>query len=274
MTLVHALILGLIEGITEFLPISSTAHLIVASKMLGLNEISPFFTIVVQLGALCAVVLYFWKKLWLIAKDTLSYLQQLGTGKIKPSEQNLPVGLSITMASLPIFVVGFLLRHQVDRLHNSLFLIALTSIAVAVLLYAAQKSAAAQDKKVTARNIISMGLYQVLALFPGTSRSGIVIAGGLFEGLSFKQALEYSFLMSVPALGVAGLYELIQAVEIKPDAALLQMTAVATLVAFISALAVIHGLLKWVRKIGFTPFVLYRIVFGIVVLWLEFALHN
>lgn len=274
MTIIQAIILGLVEGVTEFLPISSTAHLIVVQRLMGITQTSAFFDVVVQLGALLAVIVYFWRTLIKLAQESLKYLTDVSQGKVKPAADNLPQGLSVLVASLPVFVVGFVLRHKVEALHDSFTLIAATSIVVAFILLIAQKRAAKTEKPVTAKNLIVMGLYQVLALLPGTSRSGIVISGGLLEGLSFKQAIEYSFLMSIPSLGVAGVYELYSAIKTHPSSEIVTATGVATLVAFLSALVVVATLLKLVRRLGFTPFVIYRILFGLFALWFGFNFHN
>ena len=149
-------------------------------------------------------------------------------------------------------------------------MIAFMSIAVALLLAVAQLVAGKnKDKTVTPKNLLAMGLYQTLALIPGTSRSGITVAGGLFEKLSFQQALEYSFFMSIPALGAAGLYELLSALKEHPSRELIIGTLIATVISFLSALGVIHFLLIWVKKIGFLPFVVYRIAFGIAILFIH-----
>lgn len=269
MTIIQALILGLVEGVTEFLPISSTAHLIVVSKVIGISSPSVFFDTVVQMGALGAVVVYFWKKLLLFAAETMRYLSSVMHGRERLSPSNMPMGMSIAIASIPVLFAGFILRDSIEFIHNSLPIIAGMSIFVGVFLVIAQgRSSKNVDHTVNTKNLIAMGLYQVLALIPGTSRSGIVIAGGLFEGLSFTQALEYSFFMSIPALGAAGVYQILSNYQGLSQEIYIA-TAVGTLVSFVSAFTVIHFLLTWVRKIGFLPFVIYRIFFGIAILFLR-----
>lgn len=264
----QAILLGLIEGITEFLPISSTAHLIVSQRLMGIASPSLFFDTVVQLGAVLAVVIYFRKTLFVLARDSVHYIASQMGKKPNITIDDVPKGISILFASLPILVVGFLLRDYIKYAHDSMILISLTSILVGVLLAVAQNQAKfAIERKVKTRALVSMGIFQVLALIPGASRSGTVIAGGLIAKLSFRQALEISFLMSIPSLGVAGLYQLSSVLGNSPSNHELQMTLVATTVSFICALLVIHFLLKVVRKIGFTPFIIYRILFGIFVLF-------
>lgn len=267
MTTFQAIILGLVEGITEFLPVSSTAHLLVLQKAFALSSPSLFFDVVVQLGALGAVIVYFHKKILQLSRDAFTYLFNVSQGLITVTPANLPLGLTILVASIPVFIFGFLLRRQIEMLHTSMLVIAFMSIVVGLLLAYAQKQSQKEGKQIRPKNIIAMGLYQILALIPGTSRSGIIIAGGLFEGLSFSQALEYSFLMGIPSLGGAGLFELISAAKEGVSQTLLFPTLLATVVSFVSAMIMIHFLLKWVRKSGFMPFVYYRILFGIVALF-------
>jgi undecaprenyl-diphosphatase len=269
MTIIDALLLGIVEGITEFLPVSSTAHLIVAQRLLGLDP-SVFFTTVIQLGAIAAVIVYFHKKLWKLALESLRFMLAVGQQKVKVTPDNLPLGLTILVASLPVFIVGYVLRHSIEGIHNSLSLIALTSIGVGIILWFAQRRAArVHNTHIRAQDIITMGFYQILSLIPGTSRSGIVIAGGLLSGLSFATALEYSFYMSVPALVGAGVYELVSMNQLALSQEIVTATILATCVSFVSALLMIHLLLSVVRRVGFTPFIIYRILFGIGILFLR-----
>lgn len=270
MTLIQAGFLGLVEGVTEFLPVSSTAHLIVVQRVMGIASPSLFFDTVVQLGALGAVIVYFRKKIVLMIQEVAIFFGKMQKGTMHVSQESLPIGLSVLIASVPVLVVGFLLRKKIESMHESLPIIAFMSIAVGLFLaYTQYRSKHQDDNRVTTKNLFVMGLYQILALIPGTSRSGIVIAGGLFERLSFKQALEYSFFMSLPSLGAAGFYELLSSLKTHPGGSLFFLTSIATLVSFISALGVIHSLLTWVKKIGFMPFVVYRIIFGIGVLFIR-----
>lgn len=264
MNLFQTIFLGLVEGVTEFLPVSSTAHLLLVQRFFGITSPSLFFDVIVQLGAIAAVVVYFHKKLWRLSVEAVMYVQDLAAGKITVTPENLPIGLSLLVATLPIFFIGFILRKKIAVIHESMLIIAIMSIAVGLFLAWAQTRARKEAKVITSRNILVMGLYQVLALIPGTSRSGISVAGGLFDGMTFSQALEYSFLLGVPALTGAGIFELLSALKDGVDSAIVVPTLIATLIAFVSALVVIHFLLKFVKKVGFMPFVIYRILFGIV----------
>lgn len=263
MNVLQSIILGLIEGFTEFLPISSTAHLIVAQKLMGLGEVNEFFTTVVQLGAILAVIVYFFGKIRKLFLDLVVYAK-------KPAGQSIPIAIWLLIATMPVLVIGFLIRHKISSIHNSIPLIAFMSIAIGVVLAIAQWYSKRKKTNLlpTHYQLLSMGLWQVLALLPGASRSGTVIAGGLFAGLSFQDALEYSFLLSIPALLAAGGFELLSAIKTPPTSDVLMMTAVAFVVAFIAALVSIKFLLASVRKLGFLPFVVYRIIFGILILFL------
>lgn len=269
MNLFQSVLLGLVEGITEFLPVSSTAHLLVFEKIFGIDEPSLFFNTVVQLGALGAVAVYFRKRLMELFIATINFLVRTVRGEQEISVANLPTGLNILIATLPVFIVGFLAKDLIRTFHQSSFLIGVTSITVAALLWYAQRIVKQRpNSRIGARELLTMGMYQILALVPGVSRSGIVMVGGLMQGLSFERVLEYSFLMSLPALGGAGIFELISVVGQDLPQELLVSTLVASVVAFASALVAIHFLITLVRRAGFMPFVIYRLFFGIFVLML------
>ncbi len=263
MTILQSIILGLIEGFTEFLPISSTAHLIVAQKLMGLGEVNEFFTTVVQLGALAGLIWFERRKLLEIISELLSSLKDFSSFT---KSRTFAIGI----ATIPVLIIGFLVRKHVHELQNSIPLIAFMSIAIGIVLFAAQKMAGKEPKeKVGLKALFVMGCFQVIAIIPGTSRSGITAAGGAFQKMTLPQALEYSFLLSIPALLAAGGFELLSAMKSHPSGDVLMMTLIAFAVAFISAILSIKFLLASVRKVGFAPFVIYRILFAIAILiWL------
>jgi len=266
MNFIQAIILGLIEGCTEFLPISSTAHLIVAQKLMGLGQVNEFFTTVVQLGALGGLIYFEREKIVSILTELFASIKQISNDKFLITKTR---GFALGVATLPVLVVGFLVRKHISQLQNSIPLIAFMSIAVAFVLYAAQRFAGKERKeKVGIKELFIMGVFQVLAIIPGTSRSGITAAGGAFQKMTLAQALEYSFLLSIPALLAAGGFEMLSAIKTHPTGDILMMTGIATIVAFISAIISIKFFLDTVRKVGFMPFVIYRIIFGIAVLLL------
>lgn len=260
MTIFQALILGFIEGITEFLPVSSTAHLIVAQKLFGLGVVNQFFTVVVQLGAIAGLIVTERVKLSEIIREMVR-----SNGQIQKTQ-----GFSLAVATLPILIVGFLVKDQIDVVQNNLNIIAFMSVAVGVLLLIAQRQAGKIPKpNCGIRHIFMMGLFQVVSLIPGTSRSGITAAGGAFQGMSLSQALEYSFLLSIPALLAAGGYEIFKTIGTPIDSALIVPTVIATIVAFISSMIAIEGLRRIVRTVGFTPFVIYRFFFAAMILFIK-----
>ncbi len=260
----QAIILGLIEGITEFLPVSSTAHLIVAQKLLGLATINEFFTVVVQLGAIAGLIVAEREKLIEICRELLNSFQS-PVQKV-PKTQAYVLGL----ATLPVLIVGFFIKDYVQSIQSNLLLIAFMSIAIGIVLLFAQKLAGKVEKKnVKTSNIFIMGLFQVISLIPGTSRSGITAAGGAFQKMTLSQALEYSFLLSIPALLAAGGYELVKFVGSPIDTAIIAPTVIATVIAFFSSIVAIDWLRKIVRKLGFTPFVIYRFLFAVVIFFIK-----
>jgi undecaprenyl-diphosphatase len=139
MTFFQAIVLGLVEGVTEFLPVSSTAHLLVAERLMGNVVPSIFFNTVVQLGALGAVIVYFHTRIIVLVRDSIEYLNKAMAGEIKPSPSSLPTGINILVASLPIFLVGFIFRNQIEGLHNSMLVISMSSIFVAIFLWYGQR---------------------------------------------------------------------------------------------------------------------------------------
>ncbi len=265
MTIFQAIILGIVEGITEFLPVSSTAHLIIGQKLLGITDVSEFFTAVVQIGALGGLLVAERKRLWEMAiklADTRKAAQ-----KKKAFIENEIVHLAL--ATIPVLIVGFFVKDYLDTIYNNPGLIACMSVGVGLVLLVAQHVAAKQAKGwVSGKDIFVMGLFQVISLIPGTSRSGITAAGGAFQKMSLPQALEFSFLLSIPALAMAGGYEILKFVLHGVESDMIVPTIVGTLVSFVAAIIGIEFLRASVKKLGFTPFVIYRFFFAAVILFL------
>ncbi|MBP9700582.1 undecaprenyl-diphosphate phosphatase [Candidatus Woesebacteria bacterium] len=260
MTLLQAILLGFIEGITEFLPVSSTAHLLVAQRLLGISDPSEFFTVVVQLGAIAGLIVSEYSVLKTIILEFLQTTSQ--PQKIKDT-----MLVKLAVGSVPIVVVGFLLKDTIASFHSNFLLIAFMSVVVGVFLLIAQRMAGKKEVLVGHQRLFIMGLFQSIALLPGTSRSGITAAGGMVQGMNLSQALEYSFLLSIPALLLAGLYEMISLRGTALEPGLLELTALASIVAFGCAIVSISFLRKSVRRVGFLPFVLYRFAFALFILF-------
>jgi undecaprenyl-diphosphatase len=264
MDYLQAVILGIVEGLTEFLPVSSTGHLTIAEKLLGLQVDDPAvtaYTAVIQMGAILAVVVYFWTDIWRIAKAWVH-------GLVKPElrgQRDHRMGWYIIVGSLPIGIVGLLAKDLITGPLRSLWVVAGALILwSAVMLYAERRGRQTRDEKdLTMRDAVVVGLVQCVALVPGVSRSGATISTGLLVGLDRVAATRLSFFLSIPALLAAGLYELKDALG--GDIGLGQ-TIVGTVVSFVVAYASVAWLLRFVAGNSIGKFVPYRVALGVVLL--------
>lgn len=261
MTLLHSALLGLIEGICEFLPVSSTAHLIVAQKLLGQRAVDEAFTVIIQMGAIGALM---WR-----LKDELIVLTGEFFRAVSTPKKIIRTKLSIiTIASIPTLILGFFLKDNISLLHGNLTLIAVMSIGIGgVLAYAESVAKNHNGSTIGPKDVLRMGVWQILALIPGTSRSGITTASALFAGVDRKSALEWSFYLSMPTLLIATLYEMAKTISTHSVRALFAPhILIGTLIAYVSAYYSIPLLRRIVAQHGFLPFVFYRILFGVAVL--------
>ena len=257
--LVKAAIMGIVEGLTEFLPVSSTGHLILAGHLLGLHsERDKVFEIAIQTGAILAVILVYWAKI----RDTLRAL---------PTErQAQQFALNVLVAFFPAVVLGLALGAAIQE---HLFTPTVVAVALIVGGFFILWAEGRQHAKVRIHEVeqmrwtdaLKVGLVQCLALLPGTSRSGATIIGGMFLGLSRKAATDFSFYLAIPTLVGAGVYSLFKE-RAHLSAEDVPMFAVGLVFSFISAWLCVRWLLRYISSHTFTPFAWYRIVFGIVVL--------
>jgi undecaprenyl-diphosphatase len=263
-SILDSFVLGVVEGLTEFLPVSSTGHLTIAEKMLNLpidDKGVTAFTAIIQMGAIAAVLVYFFK-------DIIRIISGWGRGLVKAEVRgsfDYRFGWFVIWGSLPIAIVGFLARDLISGSLRSLWVVAIALIAwSAVMVFA--ESRATQSRKETQTTLIDVlviGLVQCIALVPGISRSGATISAGLFRGLDRVAATRLSFFLSVPALVGAGLYELKDAVkESVPVGSLVIGTAMSFVVAYVS----IAWLLRFVAGHPISYFVPYRLVVGAVLI--------
>jgi len=271
LNILEAIVLGLIQGITEFLPISSTGHLTVAGKLM--NLISPAhpeewtsFIAVIQLGTLLAVLIYFRKDIVNIVKNFLS--ENLSQRK-KYSNQSLnaKLGWLIIIGTIPVVIIGLGFKNIIEgNLTKDLYIIASSLIGLAIILAIAEKTAKFKKelKDVTILDSIIIGIAQCFALIPGSSRSGTTITAGLFMGLDRETAARFSFLLSIPAVLASGLLELYESIPYLNSALVVNMI-VSTVVAAISGYLAIDFLLKYLRKNSTFAFVYYRIALGILI---------
>jgi len=272
MSLAYAILLGIIQGLTEFLPISSTAHLTIAGKLLGLvNPNRPdewtAFIAVIQLGTMAAVVIYFFKDLIHItakffsdgAKFISSPASGLGEAKM---------GWYIILGTIPVAVIGLTLRKIVEgALTKSLTVIGTSLIVLALILWLAERLGSRQKQmsEVTWLDSLIIGVAQSLALIPGSSRSGTTITAGLFLGITREDAARFSFLLSVPAVFASGMLEMYEMRHFMGDLGLLNVV-VATLVSGIVGYASIAFLLRYLRTHTTYVFIFYRLALGILLL--------
>ena len=253
MDTLQLILLSVVQGLTEFLPVSSSAHLVLLSEFLGEEDQGIIFDVGVHFGTLMAALVYF-------RSDLKKMIINLGSHKFLSKENNLTANLII--AVLPILLLGFLLRDFVNlNLRNS-EVIAYATIIFGILLYTAQLRKGKEDlDSVNLKQALIIGLFQCLALIPGTSRSGITITAGLFLGLSATAASRFSFLLAIPTIGAIALAELIRVsfIDIMDNGVEL---SIALIISFLVAYISIDMFLKLIDRIGFTPFVIYRLLLG------------
>lgn len=260
MQLLEAIILGLVQGLTEFLPISSSAHLRILGEFLpGAEDPGAAFTAITQIGTEAAVVLFFWRDIVRIVSRWFASL----SGKIPRNDPDAKMGWLIIIGSIPIVVLGLLFQDQIETTFRSLWLIAATLIVFGILLGVADWVGSKRRKlsDLTVGHGILYGLAQALALIPGVSRSGGTITMGLFLGYERAAAARYAFLLAIPAVFGSGFYQLFKSWG-EPAVFTLGETLVATVVAFLVALGVIAFLMSWISKHSFLPFVIYRLFLG------------
>ncbi|MDH5190647.1 MAG: undecaprenyl-diphosphate phosphatase [Gammaproteobacteria bacterium] len=261
MELLEIIILGLIQGLTEFLPISSSAHLILVPVVTGWPDQGLAFDVAVHIGTLMAVVFYFRKDIRQISKE---WACSLVTRKSTPMSR---LGWGVLFGTIPVGLAGLFVNNFVGDELRSPHVIAIASIAFGLLLWVTDKLAVHkyETHQMGWKDVLFIGCAQALALIPGTSRSGITITAGLFMGLTRQAAARFSFLLSIPVIVLAGGLKMKELIEVgngvQWDAIIL-----GTLISGVSAWLCIHYFLKLLDKIGMGPFVLYRIVLGVVLL--------
>jgi undecaprenyl-diphosphatase len=263
----QAIVLGIVQGLTEFLPVSSTAHLRIVPAFCGWDDPGSAVTAVVQLGTMAAVLIYFRDDLWRIARTWFLSLRQ---PELRPA-LDARMGWYIGLGTVPIAIFGFLFRNQIESGGRDLYLIGSMLIAAGfVLLYAEHVARRTRDlTQITARDATVIGFAQACALVPGVSRSGATITGGLFLGFDRESAARYSFLLSIPAVVLSGLFEARKIGEAGGAGAV--PTIIATLLAFVVGYASIAWLLRYVTSHSMTVFVIYRVALGALVIILTAA---
>lgn len=259
MTYLQAIILAVIEGITEFLPISSTGHMIIASSAMGIADDSfvKAFEVIIQFGAILSVLVLYWKR---FLPDWNFYKK-------------------LFVAFLPTAIIGFAMKHFVEQLLGSVEVVAWSLILGGFVLiwsdriFAPLHSTGRTTKDLTYKDSVKLGLFQSIAMIPGVSRSGATIMGGLFLGMNKKEAAEFSFFLAVPTMAAATLYKVLKIYKtIEMDQ--ISVLLVGCLVAFIVAMIAIKFFIGIVTRFGFRGFGYYRVVLGVIILILIYTGHN
>jgi len=264
----ESIVLGIVQGLTEFLPISSTAHLRIVPAFLGWEDPGAAFTAVTQLGTMAAVLLYFREDLWRIARAWTRSLRDRSA-----RDQDARMGWYIILGTVPIAIFGLAFRHQIEDGARDLYLIATALIVMGLVLLAAERVGTRERgvEDLDLRDGVAMGLAQALALVPGVSRSGATISAGLVLGLDRTTAARFSFLLSVPAVVLSGAFEMRDFLGEGDDRTGVPGLMVATLLAFVVGYASIALLLRFLASHSTYVFVGYRLVLGTVVLGLAAA---
>ena len=264
-TTITAILLGIVEGLTEFIPVSSTGHLILASEIFGYDaEVWKVFNVVIQLGAILAVVVQYWRTFWAV-----------GTGLLRLEPISLVFLRNILLGFLPSAVLGLLLKDYIDILLGSPMVVGwalvLGGIAILAIEKIAKPGPASGVGQLPAKQALGVGLFQCISMVPGVSRSGATIMGALAMGIERRTAAEFSFFLAIPTMMGATTLELWDARD-----ALMAGTgpvgwseiAIGFAVSFVVALAVIRLFVAYVSRAGFAPFAWYRIAAGLLAIWL------
>lgn len=257
----HAFWLALIQGLTEYLPISSTAHLVLVPPLLGWRDPGLFFDVATNTGTLLAIIIY-------LRREIVQLLGAWGrslTGRGLDREGRL--AWAVLWGTIPVAVAGLVFAHAVETWLRSPIIIAVASIGFGALLWWADRRATGRRSEydVRAWDVVVIGVAQALALIPGTSRSGITMTAGLAQGLSRTSAARFSFLLAIPVSVLAGAFDALHLLT-NPQTVPWPAFGFAALVSFVSGYAVIDLFLKFVERIGYAPFVVYRVLLGLFLL--------
>jgi undecaprenyl-diphosphatase len=268
MNLFHALLLGLIQGLTEFIPVSSTAHLLIAQKLLGIPATDAMFSflVIVQLGTIVSLIVFFWKDLLVLVRAFFA----------KPfSSQENRLAWYIIIATIPALLAGYLLKDVIETLFKTPLLQAATRLLAAAVLLSLAEWLSKKNRPLAAMtwlDALVIGLFQVLAFVPGASRSGTTISGGMFRGLDRPSAARFAFLMSVPVMLAAGGYEMLDVIQKPGLSSFLPAIAVGFVVAAITGWFAVKWLLGYLSKRSLYVFAIYCAVVGAACLVAQFAL--
>jgi undecaprenyl-diphosphatase len=249
MSIWQAIILAIVEGITEFLPVSSTGHMIIASSFMGIShlEFTKMFTVNIQFGAILSVLVLYWKRFF----------------------QTTDFYFKLFVAFLPAAVIGFLLNDFIDAMLENVVVVAVSLLVGGIILIFIDRIANdnTREREISYFDALKIGFFQCIAMIPGVSRSASTIIGGMLQGLSRKQAAEFSFFLAVPTMAAAGGYKLLKTYD-TIQAADIKVLLIGNLVAFVVAMLAIKFFISFLTKYGFKVFGYYRIILGLILLGL------
>ena len=266
----QAIILGIVEGITEFLPVSSTGHLTIVQKLFGMQLDDPSlvaFTVIIQIGAIIAAIIYFWQDIWRVLTAWWKGLWQTSERK----KFDYKYGWAIIIGSVPIAVVGLLFHDKIETVLRSLWFVAFGLIGWSVVMWLADRAgqkASRQENQTTWKDTLIIGTTQCLSLIPGVSRSGATISAGLFRGFDRVTATKLSFFLGIPVLVAAGVMQIVTQYQYISDGVGWGNTLLAGIVSLIIGYISIAWLLKFVSSNNFSAFIWYRVALGLVIVGL------
>jgi undecaprenyl-diphosphatase len=263
METLQILLLALVQGLTEFLPISSSAHLILAPKLFGFSDQGLAFDVAIHVGSSLAVIWYFRKELNLITRDLFASI-----GKPEKATEHSRMGWMIIIATIPVIFSGLLLRHFVEENMRTALMIAIPTIIFGLLLYWYDLKGRKErnETSIAWKDALIIGLFQAIAIFPGTSRSGITMTAGLMLGLTRKAASRFSFLLAIPTILMSGVlvtYGLISSNE----QVIWSDLIFGAVLSFAAAYLCIYLFLSFIERFGMLPFVIYRLFLGAALLF-------
>ena len=265
MTIIHAFLLGIIQGLTEFIPVSSTAHLLITQKILNIPADDAMFSflVIVQLGTIVSLIVFYWKDLFSIVKATLDF-------RHSTPERNL--GIYIIVATIPALLAGYLLKDAVEALFKQPLLEASIRLFSAAILLTLAELLTRKNRELpsmTWLDALIVGLFQIIAVFPGASRSGSTISGGMFRGFDRPSAARFAFLMSVPVMLAAGGYQMLDVLKMPNLSEFVPLLAVGFVTAAIVGWFAIKWLIDYLSKRSLYVFAIYCAVVGAIVFFLK-----
>ena len=281
MSWIEAIIIAIVEGLTEFLPVSSTGHMIITENLLGmdLSESNPesefikAFTVIIQFGAILSVVVLYWKRFFVLNKETLVGAETAPVWKIWLHKFDFY--WKLLLAFLPAAVLGLVFSDKIDEFLGDVRVVAIMLVVGGVFMLFCDKlfNHGTEDTKIDEKRAVKIGFFQCIAMIPGVSRSMATIVGGMQQGLTRQRAAEFSFFLAVPTMFAATAYKLLKLFlsgGVEMLSSHLGVLIIGNVVAFLVALAAIKGFISFLTKYGFRAFGWYRIIVGVVILLLPF----